>query len=57
MNALDKVLKAQSIFVEKLGSDISSIKLNKRGKELRVVLTNGIVIYVVYNNYNLKFTS
>ncbi|MCE7736536.1 MAG: hypothetical protein GPJ54_16765 [Candidatus Heimdallarchaeota archaeon] len=52
MNALQKILEAQSLLVEKLGSTIKSMTLNKRGKELKVILLSGIAVYIVYNNYD-----
>ncbi len=52
MTAINKIIEAQSILVEKLGSDIGSMTLNKRGKELKVILTSGITLYIVYNNYD-----
>ncbi|OLS19915.1 MAG: hypothetical protein HeimC2_39410 [Candidatus Heimdallarchaeota archaeon LC_2] len=52
MSAIDKILEVQSILIEQLGSDITSFTLNKSGKELKFILISGIVLYIVYNDYD-----
>jgi len=52
MSAIIKILLARDLLLDLLKLDISSHSLNKRGKELKITLLNGISLYIVFNDFN-----
>ncbi len=52
MSAANKIITSRKLLLELLMSDISKHSLNKSGKELKITLSNGILLYIVYNNHS-----
>jgi len=61
MTAISKWLKAKVIIENLFEKDINSLSLNYNSKKLHVILTDGIEIYIIYNDhdqygYNILFS-
>ena len=62
MSAISKLLEAKSILEEFFEKEIKSLNLNQDSRKLHMILTDGIEIYIIYNNhgqygYNILFSN
>ncbi len=51
MSAISKLLEAKEILEQLFGKEINSLDLNQDSRKLHVILTDGIQIYIIYNDY------
>ena len=61
MSAISKLLEAKAIFEQLFDKEINNLTLNLDSRKLHIVLSDGIEIYVIYNNhgeysYNILFS-
>lgn len=52
MNGREKIVESSNLFSKIIPDEISELKYNKVGKELKILLSNGVEIYVVYNDHH-----
>jgi hypothetical protein len=62
MSAILKLLEAKSILEDFFEKEIKSLDLNQDSRKLHMILTDGIEIYIIYNNhgqygYNILFSN
>ncbi|TFF88334.1 MAG: hypothetical protein EU550_01455 [Promethearchaeota archaeon] len=62
MSALSKLLEAKVILEKLFDKEINSLDLNQDSRKLHIFLTDGIEIYIIYNNhgqygYNILFSN
>jgi len=51
MSSISKLLKAKVILEQLFDKEINSLDLNYDSRKLHVILTDGIQIYIIYNDY------
>ena len=61
MSAISKLLEAKSIFEQLFDEKIKNLTLNQDSRKLHIILTDGIEVYVIYNDhgqygYNILFS-
>ncbi len=61
MSAISKILEAKAIFEQLFDKEIKTITLNSDLRRLHIILSDGIEIYVIYNDhgeygYNILFS-
>ena len=61
MSAISKLLEAKAIFEQLFDKEINTLTLNLDSRKLHIVLSDGIEIYIIYNDhgeygYNILFS-
>jgi len=52
MSAISKLLEAKMLLEQLLNKEINSLNLNQDSRKLHLILTDGIEIYIIYNNHD-----
>ena len=51
MSAISKLIEAKSIFEHLFDKNIRTLALNQDSRDLHIILSDGLEIYVIYNDH------